>query len=70
MTVFRCPVCGDEAEIVPEHGTEVASVHCLKHTGGADGHVHPVHMSAVPSTALPAGVSPGRISELAGSARS
>ena len=57
MTVFRCPVCGDEAEIVPEHGTEVVSVHCLKHTGGADGHVQPVHMSAVPAPALPAGVS-------------
>jgi len=70
MTVFRCPVCGDEAEVIPEHGTEVVSVHCLKHTGGAGGHVQPVHMPALPAPALPAGASLVRISEPAGSARS
>jgi len=70
MTVFRCPVCGDEAEVVRERGTEVVSVHCLKHTGGADGHVQPVHMPAVPAPALPAGASPVRVGEPAGSARS
>jgi len=51
MQRFICPECGIEAEIAPRYGDEVTSVYCLNHAAGADGHIHPVHMTAVPVTA-------------------
>lgn len=46
MVRFRCPECGEETELEAQLGYEIVSVYCLKHTGGADAHLRPVHMTA------------------------
>jgi len=63
-------MCGEETEVVPEYGTEVVSVHCLKHTSGVRGHVHPIYMLAVPAPGSGAGAALAEVGELVGSARS
>lgn len=47
MLRFHCPECGAEKEVAPRYGDEVASVYCLEHAGGLDGHRRPVYMTVV-----------------------
>jgi hypothetical protein len=47
MLRVRCPECGAETELTPRHGEEVVAAYCLRHRGGADGHVRPVFMVSV-----------------------
>jgi hypothetical protein len=65
MARFRCPECGEEAEVGPMYGEEVVAVYCLTHTGGPDAHTRPVYMMRVPEEAT--GIRPEPV--LAGSGR-
>jgi hypothetical protein len=52
MVRFRCPECGEETELEAQLGCEIVSVYCLNHTGGADAHLRPVHMTMEHVTVL------------------
>ena len=58
MLRVRCPECGAEADVVPRDGHEVVAVYCLRHRGGADGHMRPVYMVAETLDEAPVTVGP------------
>ena len=53
MVRVRCPECGTESDVAPQHGAEVVAAYCLRHHGGADHHVRPVYMELVSSETSP-----------------
>jgi hypothetical protein len=52
MLRVRCPECGAEAVVAPQHGEEIVAVYCVTHKGGADGHIRPVYMVPASSPAI------------------
>ena len=64
---FYCPECGAEADVTPQHGDEVVSVYCIKHTSGVDGRRHPVYMTRVAAAATE--TAPERVLAASGASR-